>query len=160
MKRLGQTGIAKSGGVDTFELMLGALARDGFRVVIYGTRDEFFLAEALEYIDKHLPPEMRENEEIRAQARKIVFDEGLVPQEAYVAPGELLGELRRKYPQTFDKIEIPMPDNTRGTSTLEVYTRQPGLLTRLMPVMAGTRWRRSPTYFNHSRRVACARPSS
>jgi sec-independent protein translocase protein TatC len=72
-----------------------------------GALENYYSTEALEYIDKHLPPEMRENEEIRAQARKIVFDEGLVPQEAYVAPGELLGELRKKYPQTFDKIELP-----------------------------------------------------
>jgi sec-independent protein translocase protein TatC len=72
-----------------------------------GALENYYSAEAVEYIDKHLPPEMRENEEIRKQAREIVFTEGLIPQEAYVAPGELLGELKKKYPQTFDKIALP-----------------------------------------------------
>ena len=83
-----------------------------------GALENYYSTEALEYIDKHLPPEMRENEEVREEARKIVFQEGLVPQEAYVAPGELFNELRKKYPQAFDKVELPANSDSSGRPVL------------------------------------------
>ena len=34
---------------------------------------------------------------------KLVFEEGMVPQETYIAPADLLRELKQKYPGKFDR---------------------------------------------------------
>ena len=76
-----------------------------------GALESYYSQEAVEYIDKRLPPEMRDDEAVR----KMVFDEGLVPQEVFVAPGDMLAELKKKYPQTFEKIELPLSSNEPGS---------------------------------------------
>ena len=68
---------------------------------------EFYSKEAEEYLDTHLPPELRADTSIR----KLVTDEGLIPQETFVVPGELLKQLQQKYPQVVvDGVELPAGD--------------------------------------------------
>jgi sec-independent protein translocase protein TatC len=63
----------------------------------------YYSVEAVDYIDQRLPAEMRGD----ADAHKLVFEDGLVPQEVFVAPADMLVELKKKYPQTFGNLELP-----------------------------------------------------
>jgi sec-independent protein translocase protein TatC len=65
--------------------------------------DEFYSAEAIEYIDARLPPEMRNNPSVR----ELVMKDGLLPQEMFIMPGEILARLRDRFPQTFTDVKLP-----------------------------------------------------
>ena len=74
---------------------------------------EFYSKEAEEYLDTHLPPELRSDTSIR----KLVTDEGLIPQETFLVPGELLKQLQQKYPQAvIDGVELPTGDAAKQLS--------------------------------------------
>lgn len=63
----------------------------------------YYQAEAIEYINTRLPEDLRHNPAVE----KIVLEDGLVPEEAFVAPGEMLDQLRNKYPRTFAGVDLP-----------------------------------------------------
>jgi sec-independent protein translocase protein TatC len=64
---------------------------------------QYYSTEAVEYLDAHLPPGLRDNEEYQ----KLVVVDGLVPQESYVDARPLLAYLKQKYPQQFGGLEFP-----------------------------------------------------
>jgi sec-independent protein translocase protein TatC len=63
----------------------------------------YYTEEALEYINARLPPEKQHDPAVE----KMVIDDGLIPQEAFIEPRELLQQLRAKYPKTFTGIDLP-----------------------------------------------------
>jgi sec-independent protein translocase protein TatC len=65
----------------------------------------YYSTEAIEYINEHVPASLRDDEAVR----KLVFEEGMVPRETYIAPADLLRELKQKYPGKFDQIELNAP---------------------------------------------------
>lgn len=56
--------------------------------------DEFYREEAEEFVAARLPPELQKDE----AARSLVWDEGLIPQEAFVDPRQVLKEMQAKTP--------------------------------------------------------------
>jgi sec-independent protein translocase protein TatC len=58
--------------------------------------------EALEYFNAHVPPELQDNPE----AKTLIFQEKLLPEVRFVAPGEMLSELKKKFPQDFSGKEL------------------------------------------------------
>jgi sec-independent protein translocase protein TatC len=56
--------------------------------------DEYYRQEAEEFVAARLPPELQKDE----AARSLVWDQGLIPQEAFVDPRQVLKELRAKSP--------------------------------------------------------------
>jgi len=68
---------------------------------------EFYSQEAEEYLDTHLPPELRDDKSIR----NLVTKEGMIPQETFVAPGEIFKQLQKKYPQAvIEGVDLPAAD--------------------------------------------------
>ena len=57
--------------------------------------------QAIEYVNKHVPPELRDSPAIA----DLVYKEGLLPEERYVSPREIVDELTKKYPGKFPGIE-------------------------------------------------------
>jgi sec-independent protein translocase protein TatC len=66
--------------------------------------EEYYSAEAIEYLDAYVP-EMRNSPDAK---KKLVYETGLVPQECFVDAGEMLRELKAKYPQVLGNVELPM----------------------------------------------------
>jgi sec-independent protein translocase protein TatC len=66
----------------------------------------YYSDEAIEYVNARVPVAMRDDPAIRT----LVFDDGLIPQEAYIAPADMLRELKTKDPQVFSGIELPRTD--------------------------------------------------
>lgn len=56
--------------------------------------DEYYRQEAEEFVVARLPPELQKDE----AARSLVWDQGLIPQEAFVDPRQVMKELRAKSP--------------------------------------------------------------
>lgn len=71
----------------------------------------YYSEEAIEYVNSRLPEELRHNQAVE----KVVLEDHLIPQEFFVAPAELLSQLRHKYPQTFTGIELPHPPPAAAT---------------------------------------------
>src|SRR4051794_4289569 len=63
----------------------------------------YYSNEALEYLDSRLPDQLKGDPAIK----ELVLKDKLIPQEAFIAPGELLRNLQVKYPKTFSGIELP-----------------------------------------------------
>ncbi|HEX3725481.1 MAG TPA: twin-arginine translocase subunit TatC [Pirellulales bacterium] len=72
----------------------------------------YYSEEAVEYINARVPTELRDDPAIQ----KLVFEDGLVPQEAYVAPGDMLSELQKRYPHTFEGLKLPPADGAPAGS--------------------------------------------
>lgn len=70
-----------------------------------GALNDFYSQEAIEYINARLPLDMRDNPSVR----ELVLKEGLLPQEMFIMPGEILDQLRSRYPQTFGDVKLPPP---------------------------------------------------
>ncbi len=68
----------------------------------------YYSREAIEYVNARVPEDLQDDPAIA----DMVYKEGLVPQEMFVAPGEMLGELQRKYPQVFQNIQLPRTEAT------------------------------------------------
>jgi sec-independent protein translocase protein TatC len=64
--------------------------------------EEYYKTEAVEYFDAHVPPSLRDDDSVK----RLVRDQGLEPQEIYIAPGEILAALKQKYPDQFQDIEL------------------------------------------------------
>jgi sec-independent protein translocase protein TatC len=64
---------------------------------------KYYSQEAIEYVNARLPADLRNDESMQ----KLVLEDGLVPQEAFVAPGEMLAELRKKYPKQIGGVDLP-----------------------------------------------------
>ncbi|MBI3836583.1 MAG: twin-arginine translocase subunit TatC [Planctomycetia bacterium] len=67
---------------------------------------QHYSTDAIERFNERVPAEMRNDPAIK----KLVFEEGLVPQEAFVAPSDMLNELKKKYPKAFGELELPRAD--------------------------------------------------
>jgi sec-independent protein translocase protein TatC len=61
---------------------------------------------AIERFNERVPAEMRDDPAIK----KLVFEDGLEPQEAFVDPADMLKELKKKYPTTFAQLDLPRAD--------------------------------------------------
>ncbi len=59
--------------------------------------------DALALYKDRVPVEMRDDKAIE----ELIFEEGLKPEEIYIVPGEIVAALRKKYPETFDGIQLP-----------------------------------------------------
>lgn len=68
-----------------------------------GALNDFYSAEAIEYINARLPQEMRDNPSVR----ELVIKDGLLPQEMFIMPGEILARLRDRYPHSFAEVKLP-----------------------------------------------------
>lgn len=68
----------------------------------------YYSREAIEYVNARVPEDLQDDPAIA----DMVYKEGLVPQEMFVATGEMLGELQRKYPQVFQNIQLPRTEAT------------------------------------------------
>jgi sec-independent protein translocase protein TatC len=66
---------------------------------------KYYKDEAIEYLDARLPANLRNDPTVH----KLVLEDGLEPQEAFIAPGEMLRDLKQKYPTVFHGIELPSP---------------------------------------------------
>lgn len=71
--------------------------------------ETYYSKEAIEYVNARVPPEMQNDPAIA----DMVFKEGLVPVEMFIAPGEMLSQLQGKYPQAFQGVELPRATNDK-----------------------------------------------
>ncbi len=79
-----------------------------------GALRTYYSQEAIEYVNSRLPESMRNNPSVE----KMVLDEGLMPQEMFVMPSEILSQLRANYPQQFNNVELSRPADTATTTPL------------------------------------------
>ncbi len=75
----------------------------------------YYSQEAVEYIDNHVPPELRGNPTIH----KLVMEDELIPQEAFVSPSQMLGELKKSFPGKFDSVELPAPKKPESAAAAD-----------------------------------------
>jgi len=66
---------------------------------------QYYSQEAIEYVNSRLPESMRHNPSVE----KMVLEEGLIPQELFVMPGQVLSELKTNYPKQFADNELSSP---------------------------------------------------
>jgi sec-independent protein translocase protein TatC len=69
--------------------------------------EEYYANEAIEYVDARMP-ELRDKPEA---TKKLVYETGLVPQEYFIDPAEMVRELKSKYPKAFADVELPSPSS-------------------------------------------------
>lgn len=74
---------------------------------------QFYKEEAVEYFNSHVPESLQDNERLK----QLVNTDGMEPQEVFIAPSEMLGELKKKYPKEFGAIELPAAKAAPGAAT-------------------------------------------
>jgi sec-independent protein translocase protein TatC len=77
-----------------------------------GALKKYYTDEAIEYLNARLPPQLQHDPAIE----EIVLKDGLIPQEAFIAPGEMLRKLQDKYPGIFGGIKLPQGQAANATS--------------------------------------------
>jgi sec-independent protein translocase protein TatC len=65
----------------------------------------FYQKEAIEFLEDRLPPEFQ-NDEGRDAVGKLVYEQGLLPEERYVSPIEMLDALNKMYPGQFSGVDL------------------------------------------------------
>ncbi len=70
----------------------------------------FYQNEAMEYVNVRVPPEMREDKGVQKAIEKLVYEDGLLPEERFFSPVEMLDSLKSEYPDTFGNIELAPPE--------------------------------------------------
>ena len=82
--------------------------------------------DALALYKDRVPQEMRDDEAIQ----KLIFEDGLKPEEAFIVPSEILAALQKKYPKTFDGIHVPGATTNVETSSTATDEKAGSRLTR------------------------------
>jgi sec-independent protein translocase protein TatC len=62
----------------------------------------YYQEQAIEYVNRHVPPELRDNPAIA----DLVYKDGLLPEERYVSPREIIDELAKKHPGKYPGIDL------------------------------------------------------
>jgi sec-independent protein translocase protein TatC len=97
--------------------------------------ERYYSQEAIEYVNSRVPPQMRDDPAVR----RLVFEEGLIPEETFVAPAEMLRELRSVYPQTFEDIKLPQDKAAQLAESGAPAARPPLAKEDLVPMFV---WRK------------------
>ncbi len=71
-----------------------------------GALRTFYQKEALKYVEAHLPPDLLADEPTRESVSKLIYDDGLVPEERFISPDEMLATLQKEYPGQFSGIDL------------------------------------------------------
>ena len=77
---------------------------------LYGALKAYYQEDAVEYLKKHLPADMHDEATLKA-VNKLVYEDGLLPEERYVSPLEMLAALRQKYPGKLADLDLPVRSN-------------------------------------------------
>ncbi len=101
--------------------------------------EDFYQKEAIQYLKAHLPAELFADEATNEALVDLVYKDGLVPEERYVSPGDLLTALRDRYPGRFSEVDLsdspqaagaevaksnsPAADTPQATASPQVATR-------------------------------------
>ncbi len=83
---------------------------------------QFYQQKAFVKVAAELPAELAQNTAIRESIENLIFHEGLMPEERYVSPGDMLSELRNHYPGKFDAIDLA-PKSTATTKSDPTQSR-------------------------------------
>jgi sec-independent protein translocase protein TatC len=78
----------------------------------------YYQKEAIEFLAERLPPEFQ-NEEGRTAVGKLVYDQGLLPEERYVSPIEMLDALKKMYPGEFSEVDLTAKAREKRTPQKE-----------------------------------------
>jgi sec-independent protein translocase protein TatC len=89
---------------------------------------EYYQEDAVEYLKQHLPADLQ-NEETLAAVHKLVHEDGLLPEERYVSPMEMLDALREKYPREFSDVNLPHghsdePTTARASAAAQTFSKE------------------------------------
>ncbi len=68
--------------------------------------EKFYQERAVKQLETQLPPDLAEEESIKEAIGQLIYTDGLMPEERYVAPGDMLAALRSRYPGKFDDIDL------------------------------------------------------
>ncbi len=68
---------------------------------------DFYQKKAYEQLKGELPPDLVNDPAMSEALSKLIYQDGLMPEERFVAPGALLDMLRGRYPETFKDVELP-----------------------------------------------------
>ncbi len=71
--------------------------------------EDFYQQKAFQQLQGELPIDLVDDEPTKVALRKLIYEDGLMPEERYIAPGTLLDLLRERFPETFQGIELPAP---------------------------------------------------
>jgi sec-independent protein translocase protein TatC len=71
-----------------------------------GALKDFYRKDAIKYLQANLPAELFADEATHEALVKLVYEDGLMPEERYFAPGDLLAALRERYPGKFTDIDL------------------------------------------------------
>jgi sec-independent protein translocase protein TatC len=88
---------------------------EGIQTPLYHALEAYYQEDAVEYLKEHLPAEMQDEATLKA-VHKLVYEDGLLPEERYVSPIEMLDGLREKYPGKFADVELPAPSNGKAAA--------------------------------------------
>ena len=77
--------------------------------------EDFYQKEAIEYLQAHLPAELFADKATNQALVDLVYKDGLMPEERYVSPGDLLTTLRQRYPGKFPEIDLSPPAEVKKT---------------------------------------------
>jgi sec-independent protein translocase protein TatC len=67
---------------------------------------DFYQEQAVEYLRVHLPAELFADEATNKALVDLVYTHGLMPEERYISPGDVLGALREHYPGKFTDLDL------------------------------------------------------
>ncbi len=82
----------------------------------------YYSQEAIEYFNAHVPATMRDNE----AAKNLVLKEGLEPIEVYLAPDDLVKELKRQYPDFSADLKLPKSASSQTTDAADSQVKDSG----------------------------------
>ena len=68
---------------------------------------DFYQKRAFEQLRGELPPDLVDDPAMSDALSKLIYEDGLMPEERFVAPGSLLDMLRERYPESFRDIKLP-----------------------------------------------------
>lgn len=69
---------------------------------------EYYQNQAIETVEKRLPPDLR-NEEALEAIKKLVYQDELLPEERYISSIEILDALKKRYPGQFSGVDLSAP---------------------------------------------------
>ena len=81
------------------------------------TLTEFYQEKAFAQLESQLPADLAANAEVREALRVLIYEDGLMPEERYISPSEMVDTLKSRYPGKFDDVDLSPPGGKAAESS-------------------------------------------
>jgi sec-independent protein translocase protein TatC len=83
-------------------LLGGSYIVNWIQTPLYNALEAYYKDEAMAYVNARVPDDLKDNPAIK----DLVYKEGLLPEDRYFSPAELVAALRQQYPDKFGDLDI------------------------------------------------------